>query len=51
MAKKGKTMLIHGAFKTKSDAVKKERKTHGFIVERKIHGKQRYVVLTERGKR
>ena len=51
MAKKGKTMIIHGAFKSKSDAVKKENKTHGFIVERKIHSKNRYVVLTEKGKR
>jgi len=39
---------VHGAFDRKSDARKKEKEVHGFILERKIKGKKRFVVLTHR---
>lgn len=49
MPKKGKLHTIYGAFKNKSDAVKAEKKHSGsFILERKVRGHKRYVVLKER---
>jgi len=46
MAGKGKEFDFHGAFANKADAVAKEREVGGFIRERKILGKLRYIVLT-----
>ena len=42
-AKRGRKFTFHGSFKSKGDAVTKERSVHGFIVERS----GRYVVMTE----
>lgn len=39
---------IHGAYKSKSSAMKKEKKVKGFIIPRKIKGKKRYLVLKKR---
>ena len=51
MAFKGKRMVIHGAFSSKSDAVKKEHGGSGrFIREKTIRGKKRYIVLSRKGK-
>lgn len=49
MADVGKKFDFHGSFTSKSEAVKKERETPGsFVRERKVNGKVRYFVLTER---
>lgn len=48
--KKLRKFIPHGAFKLKSSAVKRERRVGGFILERKIKGKRRYIVLTRRKK-
>lgn len=51
MAGKGKKFNFHGSFASKDAAVAKERETAGaFIVERKVKGKTRYFVLTEKTK-
>jgi hypothetical protein len=45
----GRRVKFHGAFKHKSDAVAKERRTPGaFIQAKNIAGRRRYVVMTER---
>lgn len=46
MPGRGKTFDFHGAFADKADAVAKEKEVGGFIRERKILGKLRYIVLT-----
>jgi len=49
MAKKGRKYLIHGAFRSKRDAERKEGRLHdAWIVKRRIRGKTRYVVLQEK---
>jgi hypothetical protein len=48
MAGRGKTKEFHGAFKSKREAVKEERKVGGFILKRKIEGHLRYLVLTNK---
>jgi len=49
MAKRGKCFVIHGAFATKAAAVRKERAGKGrWIVERRVRGHKRYVVLSEK---
>lgn len=49
MAGIGKKYDFHGSFTSKSEAVKKERETKdAFIRERRVGGKVRYFVLTER---
>lgn len=48
MAGKGKKFDFHGSFASKSDAMVKEKEVSGFIRERKVGGKIRYFVLTER---
>lgn len=48
--KRGKTLNIHGAFKSKTKAKSKEKKVHGFILERKIKGSKRYIVMTKKKK-
>lgn len=40
-------MTFHGAFARKADAIRKERRVHGFIQPRTIRGQRRYVVMTE----
>lgn len=50
MAKRGKRVTFHGAFKSKADAVRKERSVGGFIQPRNIRGHRRYVVMTERAR-
>lgn len=40
-------MTFHGAFVRKADAIRKERRVHGFIQPRTIRGQRRYVVMTE----
>jgi predicted GIY-YIG superfamily endonuclease len=43
---KGKRMDIFGAFKSKKDAVEREREHKGaFIREKKIKGKTRFIVM------
>lgn len=44
----GYGMDFHGAFSSKEDAKKKERKVHGFIRPTTIKGERRYVVMSER---
>jgi hypothetical protein len=49
MAGKGRKFEFHGAYKSKAAAVRKERRTPGaFVVKRKIRGKTREIVFTER---
>jgi hypothetical protein len=48
MAGIGKKFDFHGSFSSKSDAVRKEQEVGGFIRERKVRGKIRYFVLTEK---
>lgn len=48
MAGHGKRFDFHGSFSTKKAAVKKEGEVGGFIREKKVGGKSRYFVLTER---
>lgn len=50
MAKRGKRFTIHGAFKSKAAAKRKEKSVHGFIVDRRIRGKVRHVVLKPKGR-
>lgn len=47
-AGKGFGMMFHGAFGSKQEARKKERKVHGFIQARNIRGERRFVVMSER---
>lgn len=44
----GYGMDFHGAFSSKEDAKKKERKVHGFIRPTNIKGERRYVVMSPR---
>jgi len=48
MAGTSKKFDFHGSYSEKSKAVEKEKEVSGFIRERKIDGKIRYFVLTER---
>ena len=49
MAGAGKKFDFHGSFTSKVEAVKKEKETSGsFVRERRVNGKVRYFVLTER---
>lgn len=49
MAGKGKKFEFHGAFKKKSDAVKRERATPGSFIERvRIGHRWAYDVLTRK---
>lgn len=48
MAKKGRRVTFHGAFKSKERAVRKERAVHGFIERKTMRGSIRYVVMTRR---
>jgi len=49
--KRGRKFLIYGAYGSKAAARRKERAVHGFIIERKVRGSKRYVVLKAREKR
>lgn len=49
MAKSGRKVKFHGAFKSKDKARAKEARTPGaFIREYTIRGSRRYVVMSER---
>jgi hypothetical protein len=49
MAKKGRRVVFHGAFGTKSDAVRKEKAGSGrFIKTVKVRGQKRYVVMSRK---
>lgn len=49
MAGKGRRVQFHGAFKSKADAVKKERRTSGgYIQTIRVRGQRRYVVVSRR---
>jgi hypothetical protein len=48
MAGVGKKFDFHGSFTSKEKAVEKEKEVGGFIRERKVDGRIRYFVLTER---
>lgn len=50
MSKKGRKFTFHGAYSTKSKAVRKERKVKGFIRRVKVRGSTRYLVMTRRGR-
>jgi hypothetical protein len=51
MAKTGRHLVFHGAFKTKGKAVRKEKSEKGdFILERNIRGKKRFLVLSAKPK-
>jgi len=45
MAGQGRKFTFHGAYKEKEDAVREEKKVHGFIRREKIKGHLRYVVM------
>jgi hypothetical protein len=47
MAKRLRRFKVHGAFRSKARAKRKERAVGGFILKRRIRGSTRYVVLTE----
>ena len=48
MAKRGREFIFHGAFKSKRAAVRKEKSERGdFILNRKVRGKKRYVVVSK----
>jgi hypothetical protein len=50
MAGTGRKVCFHGSFATKEKARQKEGETPGaFIREIVLHGKPRYVVLSDRG--
>lgn len=49
MAKRGRKVSFHGAFKSKAKAVAKERRVGGFIRAITVRGQRRYVVMTRRG--
>ena len=42
----GKRVCFHGAFKSKHDAMRKEREVKGFIQRINVRGDVRYVVMT-----
>lgn len=42
------TLTFHGAFISKNKARVKEKKVGGFILQRKVRGKKRYVVAKKR---
>lgn len=52
MAGTGKRFKFHGAFKTKKDAVAKERNaacnSKCFVLPRRVRGSRRYLVLERR---
>jgi hypothetical protein len=49
MAASGRKVKFHGAFKSKRAARQKESSREGsFILKRRIRGKVRYLVVTER---
>lgn len=50
MAKRGRKVTFHGAFKSKAAAVAKERRVGGFIRPVTVRGQRRYVVMTRRGR-
>lgn len=49
MAKRGRKVTFHGAFKSKDKARAKERRVGGFIREITVRGSRRFVVMTRRG--
>lgn len=49
MAGVGKRFEFHGAFRSKREAVKHERKGE-FILGRRIQGEKRFVLVSKRGK-
>lgn len=49
MAGKGRKVKFHGAFASKADAKKKERKVGGYIKTFMLKGHRRYSVLTRKG--
>jgi hypothetical protein len=49
MAKRGRKVTFHGAFKSKAKAQAKERQVGGFIRPVTVRGSRRYVVMTRRG--
>lgn len=48
MAGKGRKFKFHGAFASKSDAMRKKSRVRGFIRKVSIKGHRRYVVMTRR---
>jgi len=49
MAKRGRKVVFHGAFKTKARAVKKEHQLkHAYVRKAKVGKQTRYLVLTRR---
>jgi hypothetical protein len=50
VAKQGRYFTIFGAYRRKSEAVRKEQEGKGrFIVKRRVRGMLRYVVLKPKG--
>jgi hypothetical protein len=50
MAKSGRRVVFHGAFKSKAKAKRKERHVGGYIKSAIVRGHRRYLVLTRKGK-
>ena len=46
MSKRGRSVTFHGAFKSKSKAIRKEQSVNGFIRKIRVRGHRRYVVMT-----
>jgi hypothetical protein len=49
MAKSGRRFKFHGAFASKEQASRKEKRVRGFIQRVRIRGATRYLVLTRKG--
>ncbi len=47
----GRRVCFHGAFSSKADARRKERRVRGFIRRLRIRGHVRYVVMTRKRRR
>lgn len=50
MSQRGRKVTFHGAFKSKTRAVRKECAVHGFIERHRIRGAVRYIVMTRKTK-
>jgi len=49
MAKRGRKVIFHGAFRAKAKAKRKEQRLkHAYVRQTRIQGHTRYLVLTRR---
>lgn len=51
MAKRGRRVVFHGAFSSRTAAARKHKRVRGsYVQRRRIRGSTRYLVLTRRGR-